>query len=87
MGDLLFLAVLEVLGLYPVGLVESQYQLPYWDSIEPVLLRLRMSLNIVGLMGLNIRGLIETGKRENGGGKMGFALFSAGPGLIRAGPV
>jgi len=29
-------------------------------------------------MGLNIRGLIETGKRENGGGKMGIALFSAG---------
>lgn len=29
-------------------------------------------------MGLNIRGLIETGKRENRGGKMGIALFSAG---------
>ena len=27
-----------------------------------------MSLNIVGLMGLNIRGLVETGKRENAGG-------------------
>ena len=60
LGDLLFLTVLEVLGLYPVGLVESQYQLPYWDSIESVLLRLRMSLNIVGLMGLNIRSLVES---------------------------
>ena len=79
--------MLEVLGLYPVGLVESQYQLPYWDSIEPVLLRLRISLNIVGLMGLNIRGLIETEKRENGCGKMGFALFSAGPGLNQTGPL
>jgi len=58
LGDLLFLAVLEVLGLYPVGVVESQYQLPYWDSIKSVLLRLRMSLNIVVLVGLNIRGLV-----------------------------
>jgi hypothetical protein len=29
-------------------------------------------------MGLNIRGFIETGKRENGGGKMRIGLFSAG---------
>jgi hypothetical protein len=38
-------------------------------------------------MGLNIRGLIETGKRENGCRKMGMALFSAGPESIGTGPV
>ena len=48
---------------------------------------MRLGLNIVCLMGLNIRGIIETGKRENGGGKMGMALFSAGPELIGTGPV
>ena len=39
---------------------------------------MRLGLNILCLMGLNIRGFIETGKRENGGGKMRIGLFSAG---------
>ena len=48
---------------------------------------MRLGLNILCLMGLNIRGVSETEKRENGGGKMGFALFSAGPELIGTRPV
>jgi hypothetical protein len=56
----LILAVLEMLELNRVDSVESQYQCPYWDSLRSVLLRLRLSLNIVVLLSLNIRGLIES---------------------------
>jgi hypothetical protein len=41
-------------------------------------MRLRLSLNIVVLMGLNISGLIETEKWVNGCGGGGFALLWCG---------